>query len=80
MWSVGGQPRLRPLELPCTHRHTECTVTKRAITTIEDPETSWATPTHWVNEKMPTLNGWERLRHTLTINPTPAQCQLPASP
>ena len=41
-------------ELPFCHRHTECTATLGAIPSERDPETSWATPTHLVNEKIST--------------------------
>lgn len=44
----------RAPELPFCHRHTECTATLGAIPSERDPETSLATPTYLVNEKIST--------------------------
>lgn len=45
--------------LPSSHRHTENTVTHKAIPSERNPETSWLTPTHEMTEKTPLLK-WIR--------------------
>ena len=46
--------RQEPPKLTSSHRHTESTVAHGANPSERNPETGRATPTHQVNEKIPT--------------------------